>query len=222
MSDSRTDLLPEPDDLDFDREFGTDTGGIVHPEDLGLPSALEKQCVAYDATTPTAFRAVMGEVLPALPGPPEQYTFVDLGCGKGRVVLMASEIGFRAVIGVEASEQLLDVARKNLEIFPHDRRRCVDVELVSGNAAAYELPPGPLLLFLFNPFDAGIMARLLLHIRESLEEEPRDLWMVYFNPQLRELVGRLRFLVREQRGTGLPQGEHDIYRCVPSLRGGRD
>lgn len=219
MTDARQDLLPEPDDQDFDREFGTDTAGIVHPEDLGLPGSLEQQCVAYEATTPAAFRSIMLELLPSLPVPIDRYTFVDLGCGKGRVVLMASEHSFRAVVGVEVSGTLVRVAATNLRVFPRQRWRCNDVRLVAADVAAYDLPSGPLVLFLFNPFDAGIMARMLLNVKRSLEREPRDLWMLYFNPQLRPLVGRTGFLERVQRGTRLPQGEHDVYRCVPALRG---
>jgi SAM-dependent methyltransferase len=212
------DLLPEPDDPDFDREFGTDTAGIVHPEDLGLSAPLERGCVAYEATTPAAFACIVGELLELLPRSASRYTFVDIGCGKGRVVLMASEIPFRAVVGVEASAELVRISRQNLIVFPRERRRCGNVRVEESDVSAYELPAGPLVLFLFNPFDARVMAKFLVRVRRSLERGPRDLWMLYLNPRLRHLVGRARFLARVQRGTGLPQGEHDIYRAVPPLR----
>jgi SAM-dependent methyltransferase len=48
---------------------------------------------------------------------PTQGTFVDLGCGKGRVLMIASEFGFRRVVGVEFCAELCRQARANASCF---------------------------------------------------------------------------------------------------------
>lgn len=44
----------------------------------------------------------------------EEVTFVDVGCGESRVLLMAAEFPFRQIVGVDASETLCDIAWKNV------------------------------------------------------------------------------------------------------------
>src|SRR5713226_561215 len=58
-----------------------------------------------------------------------RVTFVDLGCGKGRALILAHEAGFRNLIGVEMSPKLAAAARSNLQ------RLGIAATIVEGNAA---------------------------------------------------------------------------------------
>ncbi len=106
-------------------------------------------------------------LLDALPFPPERTTFVDIGSGMGRVVLLAAERPYRQVIGVEISPALHEVAKENRARYPANRLQCRDIRLVRADAAAFAFPRGDLAVYLYNPFRAAVMepvvARLAAH-----------------------------------------------------------
>ncbi|QDT37699.1 class I SAM-dependent methyltransferase [Stratiformator vulcanicus] len=87
------------------------TSGIVWQQDLGVSEKQAEQAVEYNPTTASQF----GSILESLPIDYEQFSFVDLGSGKGRVLLMASEFPFREVVGVELSSQLHEIAANNID-----------------------------------------------------------------------------------------------------------
>ncbi len=55
---------------------------------------------------------------------PECTTFVDIGSGMGRVVLIASRLPFKQVVGVEISPALHEIARENLATYDRAVQRC--------------------------------------------------------------------------------------------------
>jgi predicted RNA methylase len=44
-----------------------------------------------------------------------ETTFVDIGSGKGRALIIAAEYAFKRIIGVEYSPSLATICRRNLE-----------------------------------------------------------------------------------------------------------
>lgn len=54
-------------------------------------------------------------------------TFIDIGCGEGRVLLMAAEHGFRKIIGIDLAADLCLTARGNVERY----RRCSNSSALS-------------------------------------------------------------------------------------------
>ena len=107
--------------------------------------------------------------------------FVDLGSGKGRVVLMAAMHPFKRVIGVELSAKLNTIARTNVER-TIQRLRCQDVELVLADAAEYELPDDVTVVFLNNPFGRGPFEAVIRGLTASQERRPRTLRILYVAP----------------------------------------
>jgi len=95
-------------DLDYDWEHSVDTTR----SNVGAGTQFLTSLVArpYFATEPWLFRQIMQ----ALPVDFSQFTFVDLGCGKGRVLLMASDYPFQGIIGVEFMPELVSAAQKNI------------------------------------------------------------------------------------------------------------
>jgi SAM-dependent methyltransferase len=106
-------------------------------------------------------------LLDALTRTPERTTFVDLGSGMGRVVLLAAERPYRQVVGVEISPALHEVAKENRSRYPSGRLRCRDIRLVRGDAGSFVFPQGDLAVYLYNPFRApvveAVVARLAAH-----------------------------------------------------------
>jgi SAM-dependent methyltransferase len=107
--------------------------------------------------------------------------FVDFGSGKGRVVCLAARLPFRRVIGVEFVDEFNRVARRNIDANRH-RFACQDVQVVTSDATAWEIPDDMTWAYFFNPFTAPILRTVLDKIVESLDRAPRRLTLVYVNP----------------------------------------
>ena len=127
--------------------------------------------------------------------------FVDFGSGKGRIVYQAARYPFARVMGVEISEHLNEIARRNIERNRH-RLVCQDVELVTMDAAEFRVPDNVTHAYFYFPFGGEIFRRVLDNIVESLERAPRRLTLIYACPGLDQRVretGRFE-LVRTSRG----------------------
>ena len=88
----------------------------------------------------------------------EEFAFVDLGAGKGRSLLVAAEFPFRKIWGAELSPRLSEIARRNCRAFRSKKQACGSFEIVCGDAAQFSFPEDPLVIYLFNPFGARILA----------------------------------------------------------------
>jgi hypothetical protein len=80
---------------------------------------------------------------------------------------------------------------------------------VCRDAADYMLPDSAAVLFFYHPFQAAVMQKVLRNIQASLLRSPRDLWLIYYNPVLRELVSECSFLRLIAEGSAFV-----IYRSV--------
>lgn len=156
----------------FDLRRGTSTSGVIQLRSLGLDSSLGHH---YIATVPHTLRKVLAH----LPINPSEFTFVDLGCGKGRALLVAREVGFRRLIGVDISRSLLEIARSNL------RERA---QLVEMNAAEFVFPAEPLVVYLFNPFHMDLALEIVRKLELSLLSNLRKVYVVYNRPSLKQVV----------------------------------
>jgi SAM-dependent methyltransferase len=133
-------------------------------------------------------------------GVSERDTFVDFGCGKGRVVHQAARRPFRRVIGVEISPVLAEIARAGLVARRH-QHRCHNVEIVVADAAELRVPDDLTIGYLFHPFRGETFAAVLTGIVDSLDRRPRRIRLIYALPAHGAMIlatGRFR-LVTEHR-----------------------
>ena len=128
--------------------------------------------------------ALFQEMLASLPIDFSEFTFVDLGSGKGRTLLMASEYPFRRIVGMEILPELHRAAEENIASYRSTTQQCTQVESVCADASEFELPEGPLLLYLFNPLPEAELNQMLENLEESLRRHPRPLYVLYQNPLL--------------------------------------
>jgi len=99
----------------------------------------------------------------------------------GRAVLLASELGFKAVMGVELHPALVRIARRNVRLWRAAGRERGPMRVVAADAVEYELPEGPVLVFLFNPFGAPVLRRLLKAWKKTLKARASGLDLLYVN-----------------------------------------
>jgi SAM-dependent methyltransferase len=162
----------------FDGRHGTDTSGMVMPWELKDRRNEPADGNPYASLTSDRIRTLIAAA-PVVAG---ETVFVDLGSGKGRVLLVAQEFPFSRIVGVEWSSELTAIARSNLAVAagadaPDDR-----FVLLQMDAGAYEFPLAPLVLFLFNPFGDETMARVVAGLERSLVAYPRSIFVIYANP----------------------------------------
>lgn len=122
------------------------------------------------------------EILSALPIDPAGLSFVDLGSGKGRVVLVASRHPFRRVVGIEHRAKLHATAERNRQIFERAGEARCPIHLMCGDVASHPLPSGPLALWLFNPFGPEVLLPLLARL------EGREVYLLYLYPIEQALI----------------------------------
>lgn len=163
-------------DAQFDRNFGIETAAIVEVDALDVPDDLKRHSVEYRPTSSVA----AAQTIDSLPINKPDYHLIDIGCGKGRVVVIASMMPFAGVTGIELSPRLANQARQNLRSV-ESRRKARSVDIVEGDATEANFPDQPLVVYLFNPFDGPLVDKLRLRLEENLKEHPRDCWVVYAN-----------------------------------------
>ena len=162
----------------FDWRNRVETSARVAVADLkDIDARTARHAVHYEATPILKFERALDIVGSRADG----FTFVDLGSGKGRVLMLAALRPFRRVIGVEVSRALHAAALVNVARFAARNRRAAPVECVCADASV-ELPHGDLLVFLYNPFDAPLLAKARDRMLARHEGQDRRLCVVYINP----------------------------------------
>lgn len=164
----------------FDMAFGTDTASSVMPWDLPSLKGMGSEVFNYGATSGRLIR----DILRRIPIAAHQFAFVDLGSGKGRALLVASEFPFAKIVGVELSSELHAIAERNIELYRPEIQPCRNFELRRENATALVFPTAPLVLFMFNPFGEETIRRVLENLALSLRSAPRQAFFVYVHDRL--------------------------------------
>jgi SAM-dependent methyltransferase len=163
----------------FDQAHGVDTSGLVPAAYLLTGHPNDRHVTAYYGVAPSILRQLIAhwrETLP--PHPIERYTFLDIGAGKGRGLLVASQFRFRKVVGVELNPALAAIARANVAQWTAAHAAdltaplLAPIEVVEQDALDFDLPRTPALLFLFHPFDAPVLEQLLRRIEAQFAGRP--------------------------------------------------
>jgi len=146
----------------------------------------------YQPTDPALFR----EMMSSLPIDFGEFTFVDIGSGKGRTLLLASEYPFRKIVGVELIAELHGAAEQNIRIYKSPTQRCTQIEAICADACEFVFPQTPLLLYFFNPLPQAGLRRVLRNLEQSMERSRLPVWIVYHNPAMDRLLEASPALLR--------------------------
>jgi len=164
----------------FDRRRGTETVTNVNVDELCDEVDLtgyESDNELYAGTPSLLFEALHA---PLAGQARDDLTYIDIGCGKGRMLVQASEAGFGHVIGVEFAPRLAAMARANMQAaLGEDNTRW---QVDDADARTYKYPEGDIVLFLYNPFDPPVFELFLTNLLADLAERPRQLMLIYNHP----------------------------------------
>ena len=130
------------------------------------------------------------------------YTFIDFGSGKGRALLMAADLEFKRLVGIELRKELHDKALENLK--NRKKARTINIESINMNALDFEYSTGNLVLYFSNPFGEDVLRTVLNNLGRSLESNPRDVLVVFamYVPDFMQLADTLPFLSLQAAGHG--------------------
>jgi len=174
----------------FDEMHGVETGGLIPAGELVTGHRSDAHVTAYYGVAPSILRSLVELWISTEPPyAMDRYTFVDIGAGKGRAILVASELPFKQVIGVELNPAMADIAQHNLDRWIAARKadptaaRHAPVRLVEQDALEFEFPKTPCVVFLFHPFEAPLMKKLLRRVEKQFATQPGDLDILYVNAE---------------------------------------
>ena len=166
----------------FDRDHGTDTGGLIPRENLVTGHANDAHVTAYYAVAPSILDSLIDVWLGTkTPHAIDRYTFLDVGAGKGRAMLTASLHPFYQVTGIELNPSLAAIARANMKAFAASASPLAPVQLIEGDALEAALPDTPTVAFLFHPFEAPVLRRFLARIAQHFPSGQLD--VLYVNAE---------------------------------------
>ena len=163
--------------MGYDVLHGVSTRQRLPMSKLDLAGDAARYALPYEATDTSLLR----KLLRGLPIDYSAFEFVDLGAGKGRTMCIAAEFPFRRIVGTELSPILSETARHNCLHFHSKIQVCKNLAVFCQDAAKFSFPKSPLVIYLFNPFDGVILSRTLENLEKSLNEFPREVFVVYHN-----------------------------------------
>lgn len=175
----------------FDQENGVQTSGLIPGRYLKTGHTHDRHSTAYFGVAPSVFHALLKRWQRSRPSAPiERFTFIDVGAGMGRAMLLAAEYPFRRVVGIELNPILTKIARRNLQIWRAADQTRMPIQLVCGDAVEARFPKGPCLVFLFNPFGASVMRLMLKRLAAAFADRPGQLDLLYVNNEQDEMIVR--------------------------------
>ncbi|MFH0763913.1 MAG: methyltransferase domain-containing protein [Candidatus Omnitrophota bacterium] len=123
--------------------------------------------------------------------------FIDLGCGKGRVLLTVAMKNLKKVIGIEARKDMFDIAIENLK---RSNVKNTPVEIVNADVATFDMREGTI-FFMYNPFGVYTHKCVMEHIKNSLIVNPRQVRIIYYGggPDIHDIDGYNAWLVHKNR-----------------------
>ena len=182
-------------DRPFDRKYGTDTSGVIPLKALDIGSGNTEEGIWYEPMSAKVFRQIMGHLTVNFGA----FEFIDFGSGKGRVLLLAAEHGFKKVIGVEFARELHRTATENAAIHERQSGKPQNIETICMDATEFPIPEAPLVIFLYSPFKGKILERVLSNVTMSFAANPREIHLIFYgrNPESIELLKATQFRCRE-------------------------
>jgi SAM-dependent methyltransferase len=173
-------------DFDFDRSVNTTRSNVSFREQFMVAVTGHP----YFASEPWLFE----EIMQALPIQFSDFTFIDLGSGKGRTLLMAADYPFQRITGVEFMPEWHRVAAQNIRAYCSDKQQCRQIESVCMDARDFPFPEEPLVIYLFNPFPEPVLATVLENLKKSWEQTIRPVYVAYRYLEYEELLARSEWL----------------------------
>ena len=165
-------------DKHYDKKRGIETCDLVFISDLkDEPVDFSEFLIdeLYGALPVTLFGAMHR---PAENISKQTCTFVDIGAGKARPLVLAAEHGYKNILGIEYVPSLAQTGRDNCEIALNHMKDVV-WENRTADATSMKYPDTDLVVLACNPFDRPMFDRWLKNLLNDLRDNPREMVLIY-------------------------------------------
>ena len=168
----------------FDYKYNVKTHKDLNLNDLKFDSINKKEAGDYETLAIFSIKKILNNI-----EIDKKDIFVEVGCGKGRVLLIASQYKFNKIIGIEFSPELVDIARSNVSICKDYNSFNIDIiKIVEGDVLDYKYNNNETVFYLFNPFTNNILDKLCEDIVRSFNSNPRRILILYVNPKFHNII----------------------------------
>ena len=177
----------------IDVRYGIETSAPISARKIlsGI-AAIDDANVGYVGSQPSIIRKALATI-----AFDRGAVFLDLGCGKGRALVVATEYPFARIVGIEISDDLCRVARQNAAKIRDAFPERTAIEIVTGSATDIVFEDGVYVIYIYNSFGVPIIRQLLSRIEAALASHPRlKIFIIYYNPVCYETFDAAAFLVR--------------------------
>lgn len=163
------------DDRKFDKKFHTNTAPRINNEHLEMSDPNAQRFATVYRTAPERFtRFLIGNLGIDF----REYDFVDIGCGKGRVLLIASSYPFRSIRGVELSRPAFVAAEQNVRIYRSVEQECFDIKVYNIDARNFEPSISNTVYYFFEPFQFPVLIAILAKISSRLKDQGKTIKLI--------------------------------------------
>lgn len=197
--------LSYAEDYLFDWRNGTDTIRRVEVGTLDFSSSNKAQAKTYGATKARPFLKLLD-----LLNLPRDATFVDIGSGKGRVLMLAAQAGFRRIVGIDFSPQLCEIATQNVEAFRKHTHTNAQIHIQQADATEYEFTADQRVFFMFDPFLPTVLRPVIQNLGQSITRFPRQCWLIYLAPKYHQTIAETN-VFPEPRDFTLFGADYKVY-----------
>jgi SAM-dependent methyltransferase len=188
----------------FDRAHGIEASGFEPTAEFAPGDVPASQVNPYGGSQPSIIRAVLG----SLPDP-ARYAFVDIGCGKGRPLVVASEFPYLRVVGVELSPRLAQVARANAAAVAERHPDRTRIEVQIGDATAVSPPADQVVYFLYNSFGRQLVKAMVENVERQLQGGLKHAFFICYNPVFGEVLDQSPHFARWSAQT-IPYADEEL------------
>jgi SAM-dependent methyltransferase len=159
----------------FDAFFGVATAENVLTTADSL-FVTDGDSTAYGGCQWLSVRSALSKLSPS-----DRETFVDIGAGKGKAVLIAARLGYRRALGIELDAALAAQGQRNVEL-ARPKLKTPETEVLSVDALTWSIPNDVSVIFLFCPFLGNTFRQVTAAIIDAYDSAPRPLHIVYAVP----------------------------------------
>ena len=121
-----------------------------------------------------------------------KLNFIDVGCGKGKVLLVASDFGFKKIIGIDLSKKLLHICKQNIYKYKQLKYKKKLIKLINIEATKYKITNENVFYF-FDPFSGPVLNTFLKNILLSFKKNKRVIYIIFANPPKQNKLLNLKF-----------------------------
>jgi 16S rRNA G966 N2-methylase RsmD len=192
-------------DYFFDLKYKTDTSSWVTLDDLNIDDSAKKRASGYQPTHAFQLRKLLRTL-----SIPINKVMIDLGSGKGKVLLIASEFGFREARGIEISRRLCNIAINNCHIYKQLTNNETNFVVINSDVINYNMRDDEDVFYMFNPFDEYVLKQMMKNISESILRQNRKIWIIYRNAIYKDIIDTNKYFTKITDFISLGQ-EYAVY-----------